>query len=477
MIRFFLNNERISLEMDRPDLTVLDYLRERRHLKGTKEGCASGDCGACTAVLAEVEGDTLVYRNFNSCIAFAGSLHGKQLITVEHLKQEGSLHPVQRAMVDQHGSQCGFCTPGFVMSLFSLYKTSQSASGPQDAETCKEFLAGNLCRCTGYRPILDAADQAIDNPQQDHFDRASRHTMEQLSGIGTRRHRAGGFYLPETARQLARLRHDLPDARLLGGGTDLALEVTQQLKDLGGLIYLGNVRELNRVEETDGAFEIGAATNLVRLEELLGATYPELSALLKRFGSRQIRNVATVGGNLANGSPIGDLAPVFMALDARITLQDIEGTRTLPLDGFFKAYRRTALRDGEFIRSVSIPRLPETARLKVYKVSKRIDDDISTVCLACAITLQDGRIEKCRMAFGGMAEKTERARNTERALAGNPLDASTIGLAQAALAQDFQPISDVRATAQYRLQVAGNLLERMRLELSGCAFPVQVVDL
>lgn len=476
MIRFLLNNEWTNLDLEQPDLTVLDYLREQLHLRGTKEGCASGDCGACTAVLAEVEGNSLVYRNFNSCITFAGTLHGKQLITVEHLKQGDTLHAAQQAMVDQHGSQCGFCTPGFVMSLFCLHKSCQSALASPDSETQKEYLAGNLCRCTGYRPILDAASQVLENPRQDHFDKASEDTIKRLSGTGTCRE-TGRFYLPDSVEQLARLKHDLPDARLLGGGTDLALEVTQQLKDIGQIIYLGNVRELARIEKVDGGTEIGAATTLVQLDRQLGATYPELAALLKRFGSRQIRNLATLGGNLANASPIGDLAPVLMALDAGITLQSIAGTRTLPIDTFFKAYRKTALRPDEFIRSVSIPEQPEASHLKVYKVSKRIEDDISAVCLACSISLQNGRVDRCRLAFGGMSAKTERSPGAEQALIGSTLDASAINLAKAALEREFQPISDVRASAKYRLQVAGNLLERMQLELTGCTFPTQITDL
>jgi xanthine dehydrogenase small subunit len=360
--------------------------------------------------------------------------------------------------------------------MFALQKDAQ-AGKPASTPQIDEYLAGNLCRCTGYRPIVDATAEALANPTPDQFDEGASNTVAALEkqshsdNAGT-----GSFFLPRTASELAQLIAQFPDARLLGGGTDLALEVTQQLRSIGKIIYIGNVVEMRQVDDSGKQLEIGAAVTLSELDLLLGKRFPELSALLKRFGSRQVRNQGTLGGNIANASPIGDLPPVFLALDADICLQSIEGKRTIDLESFFVDYRKTALQDNEFVRSISIPESQPNQHLKIYKVSKRIDDDISAVCLACCVTIEGDRVSRIRMAFGGMSAIPERALACEQALLGNPLDSETLLAAQQALRSDFQPIDDVRASAGYRIEVARNLLARMQIELANSQVLTQVTD-
>ena len=476
MIQFLLNNEVVRIADERADMTVLEYLRERRQLWGTKEGCASGDCGACTVVLGVAGNGKMEYINCNSCIMFLGSLHGKQLITVEHLKNEESLHPVQQAMVDYHGSQCGFCTPGFVMSLFALYKNSdhdQSVAARKKAT--EEYMGGNLCRCTGYKPIIEAAVESTGELRQDQFTEMDSQTRQLLGAAETAENcGTDNYHLPNSCKELCEILNHQPGARLLGGGTDLALEVTQQLKAIENIIYLGNVSELRDVVKNTGHYEVGAAVSLNDFNNLIKDDYPELSGLLLRFGSRQIRNLGTVGGNIANASPIGDLPPVLIALDAELTLQSVTGKRSVKIEDYFVDYRQTVLQENEFVRSVQFPRADSDHQLKIYKISKRIDDDISAVCIAFCIQLDNDIVKSVRIACGGMAAIPKRARECENALTGNPLDTTTISAAQQALELDFQPIDDVRASAGYRMQVTRNLLTRLRIELTGPSVNTQV---
>ncbi len=465
MIQFLMNDQLISYDMERPDLTVLDYLREHRYLRGTKEGCASGDCGACTAVMVKKGDHGLEYRNFNSCITFLGSLHGKQLITVEHLKDNDRLHPVQQAMVDQHGSQCGFCTPGFVMSLFCLYKTHQTGQITNHKENINEYLSGNLCRCTGYFPIVRAATQSLTNTEPDQFDRSAKTVSKILTNINDQQGETN-FYAPKSVGELTRLKNDYPDARLLAGGTDLALEVTQQHKSLQKMIYLGEVQEIGTIHRTETEIEIGATVTLDQLDIELGDHFPELRALLKRFGSRQIRNLGTVGGNIANASPIADITPVLIAMNATCVLESIEGQRKVLLEEYFLGYKQTELLNKEFIRCITLPVPDDNMHLKISKVSKRMDDDISAICLVALISVIDGITSSIRIACGGMAAIPKRAINCEKVFLDRPLQSSVIEQAKAALDQDFQPISDVRASATYRMETAKNLLDRIYIELT-----------
>lgn len=466
MIQFLLNGELRSERQLDPNVTVLNYLREHVAKPGTKEGCGSGDCGACTVVIGELEGERIRYRTLNSCLTFVSSLHGKQLITVEDLRYQGKLHDVQQAMVDCHGSQCGFCTPGFVMSLFALQKNTDGYDKGQTLEA----LAGNLCRCTGYRPIIDAAEQACCNRQPDQFDAAEAETVAKLKAIAPRETaelNSGDkrCLLPLTVADLADIYTANPQARLLAGGTDLALEVTQFHRELPVMIYVGHVAEMKRIEVKPDVIEIGAATPLSDCYGVLSREYPDFGELLHRFASLQIRNQGTLGGNIGNASPIGDAPPLLIALGASIVLRKGSQTRTLPLDEFFIDYKVTARQEGEFIERIIVPRAKANQAFRAYKVSKRLDDDISAVCAAINLTVIDGVVRDARIAFGGMAGIPKRATACEQSLIGAAWYPGCIERACEALAEDFTPLSDFRASKEYRLLTAQNLLRRFFLEL------------
>ncbi|WP_342649314.1 xanthine dehydrogenase small subunit [Pseudomonas sp. REB1044] len=482
MIQFLVNQALHSEHALDPNMTVLQYLREHLGKTGTKEGCASGDCGACTVVVGELTqdahgADTLRYRSLNSCLTFVSALHGKQLISVEALKHQGQLHSVQRAMAECHGSQCGFCTPGFVMSLFALQKNS-SGSDPHQAH---EALAGNLCRCTGYRPILEAAERSCTQPCPDQFDAGQAQTVALLKAIApqqTGELNSGDkrCLVPLTVADLAELYGSHPEARLLAGGTDLALEVTQMHKTLPVMIHVGHVAELKRIDLTATHLEIGAAVTLTDCYAALASEYPDFGALLQRFASLQIRNQGTLGGNIGNASPIGDSPPLLIALNAEIVLRQGERQRTLALEDYFIDYRITARQDSEFIETIRVPRASADWTLRAYKVSKRLDDDISAVCAAFNLSLDDGTVAGARIAFGGMAAIPKRARACEAALLGKPWNSATLERACQALAEDFSPLSDFRASQAYRLLTAQNLLRKYFIEQQSPSFATRVTD-
>lgn len=465
MIQFLLNRELRTEHALDPNVTVLNYLREHVGKTGTKEGCASGDCGACTVVVGELDGERVRYRTLNSCLTFVSSLHGKQLITVEDLKHQGKLHSVQQAMVDCHGSQCGFCTPGFIMSLFALQKNS---SGYDKGQTM-EALAGNLCRCTGYRPIIDAAEQACCQKQPDQFDAFESATVAQLQAIAPRETaelNSGDkrCLVPLTVADLADLYAANPEARLLAGGTDLALEVTQFHRELPVMIYVGHIEDMKRIEVTDKAIEIGAAAALSDCYEALSTEYPDFGELLHRFASLQIRNQGTLGGNIGNASPIGDAPPLLIALGAQIALRQGNTRRILPLQDYFLDYKVTARQEAEFIEKIIVPRKQANQAFRAYKVSKRLDDDISAVCAAFNLSIVDGVVTDARIAFGGMAAIPKRASACEAALVGSAWYPGVIERACEALGEDFTPLSDFRASKEYRLLTAQNLLRKFFLE-------------
>lgn len=465
MIQFLLNRELRTEHALDPNVTVLNYLREHVGKTGTKEGCASGDCGACTVVVGELDGDRVRYRTLNSCLTFVSSLHGKQLITVEDLKHQGKLHSVQQAMVDCHGSQCGFCTPGFIMSLFALQKNSTGF----DKGATLEALAGNLCRCTGYRPIIDAAEQACCQKQPDQFDAFEADTVTRLKAIAPRETaelNSGDkrCLVPLTVADLADLYTANPEARLLAGGTDLALEVTQFHRELPVMIYVGHIEDMKRIEVTDSAIEIGAAAALSDCYEALSREYPDFGELLHRFASLQIRNQGTLGGNIGNASPIGDAPPLLIALGAQIALRQGNTRRILPLQDYFLDYKVTARQEAEFIEKIIVPRKQANQAFRAYKVSKRLDDDISAVCAAFNLSIVDGVVTDARIAFGGMAAIPKRASACEAALVGSAWYPGVIERACDALSEDFTPLSDFRASKEYRLLTAQNLLRKFFLE-------------
>ena len=467
-IRFVLDGEIVEVTDVAPTTTVLEWLREHRHRTGTKEGCAEGDCGACTVVLGELDGSggsaCIRYRAVNSCIRFLPTIDGKELVTVESLADGDKLHPVQQAMVDQHASQCGFCTPGFVMSLFALYQQKETA----DRDEVVEALAGNLCRCTGYRPIIDAGCAMGTYPVPKRWSRADAQARQRIDALSPLRRVSPlvrpGFWAPMLLDELATMVAAAPDSLLLAGGTDVGLWVTKQLRELPRIIYIGEVVELQRIENRDGALHIGAAVSLTDAWSAIVAHYPALAELAERFASPPVRNSGTLVGNIANGSPIGDAMPVLIALGATVELRCGTATRTLPLEALYLGYMKKDLARGEFVVAVNVPALSAATRVASYKLSKRIDQDISAVCAAFAVEVVDQRVVGARVAYGGMAAIPARAKHAEAALIGKPFDEAAFADAAAALAIDFKPLSDMRASAAYRLQGAQNLLRRFYLE-------------
>ncbi|MGL5448577.1 MAG: xanthine dehydrogenase small subunit [Rhabdaerophilum sp.] len=460
----------VELESFDPNLTLLEWLREEKRATGTKEGCNEGDCGACTVVLARLRGGKLHHQPVNSCILLLGQIDGAELITIEDLSESGALHPVQQAMVEHHGSQCGFCTPGIVMNLFAAY---HEAERPLSRAAFDEILSGNLCRCTGYRPIADAAMSAMNGPITDTFAadaEARQFRLEALQEgsdilIG---HEGRFFAAPASLDSLADLALRHPEATLLAGGTDVGLWVTKRLDDLNKIVWLGRVRGLAVIEETDTALKLGAMVTHEAALPALAVLDPDLGTLMRRFGSRQVRASGTVGGNIANGSPIGDLAPALIALGATIEMRKGGLTRSMPLESFFLSYGKQAREAGEIVTGLTIPKLKEGMAFRAFKISKRFDEDISTVMGAFRIGIAEGKIKEARLAYGGMAEIPARARTTEAALAGVALD-DPHGWMEALthLEADFSPISDMRATAGYRAKVARAILGKALLEIAG----------
>jgi xanthine dehydrogenase small subunit len=465
-IRFLLGERAVTVADIDPTTTVLEWLRANGR-PGTKEGCAEGDCGACTVALGERGADgSIGYRAVNSCILFVPALAGKQLLTVEDLAApDGTLHPVQQAMVDHHASQCGFCTPGFVMSLFALAHQDSAAT---DDATIHDTLAGNLCRCTGYRPIVDAARQVLKAPSADRFGReasgiaAALHTLESdqaVDGGGSR------YFAPRTTPDLADLFARHPDAVLLAGGTDVGLWVTKLHRRLATVISINDVAELRTIVETRTELDIGAGVTYARLLPLF-ERWPSFGELLRRLGSAQIRNSGTMGGNIANGSPIGDSMPALIALRTTLVLNRGGVRREIALEDFFLGYRKTALQPGEFLERFRVTVDPAW-RFVTYKVSKRFDQDISAVAVGIGYALRDGVVSDIRIAFGGMAAIPKRATTAENALRGQAWSLASVTAAAALLDRDFKPLTDMRASSDYRMQVARNLLIRCYRESAG----------
>jgi len=477
-VRFILAGQIEEVRNCDPGKTVLEYLREDKDLKGTKEGCAEGDCGACTVVIGELCDDGIRYRAVNACIQFLATLDGKQLLTVEDLSQAGGkLHSVQQAMVEQHGSQCGFCTPGFVMSLFAMYHNESGRNvGRADIDS---GLAGNLCRCTGYAPIVRAAEHALKADRTDHFSEDKAHHIELLKSIqpgGTLEINSekGRYFAPTSIDELCDLLQSHPQAVLVAGATDVGLWVSKQLRQLDTVIYLGAVAELKKIEHQGSDLLIGAAVTYADAKTSISARYPSFRSLIERIGATQVRNAGTIGGNIANGSPIGDMPPGLIAIGARLALRSSKGQRVIDLEDYFISYGKQDLRAGECLEQIILPTPPEDQFFSIYKISKRLEQDISAVCGAFALQVANGTISNARVCFGGMAETPKRATSCEQVLNGKPWNQETINLAMQAMLDDYTPLTDMRATAGYRMRVAQNLLQRFFLEHTENPYPVRL---
>ncbi|MCF8466373.1 MAG: xanthine dehydrogenase small subunit [Sneathiella sp.] len=476
-LKYVHRGEIVELADFDPTTTVLNYLRYERALTGTKEGCAEGDCGACTVVLGDLVEGKLRYQAVNACIQFLPTLDGKELITVEDLKSEdGTLHPVQTAMVEANGTQCGFCTPGFVMSMFAEMHTNENT----DRRHLNNVLAGNLCRCTGYGPIVEAAAKIATLGAKDQFHDREIVTTALLESLDNEpalhlNWQDRQYFAPKTVDELARFLGEHPDATILAGATDVGLWVTKQHRELKSVVYIGQIDALKTIEEEDGQLIIGAGVTYSDVWDTLTRHYPDFGELIRRIASTQIRNSGTIGGNIANGSPIGDTPPALIVLEATLRLRSKSGHRDAPLEDFFIGYGKQDLRSGEFVEAVLLPLPRKDSRFATYKISKRFDQDISAVCAAFHLTLDSGKVDTIRICYGGMAGTPKRAIAAEQAIIGRKWSEETIEAALTVITEDYQPMTDMRASKQYRMLAAQNLLKKFYIETSAPGIATRIV--
>jgi xanthine dehydrogenase small subunit len=467
-IRFLLNDREERLTDVRSSDTLLDHLRLTRRLRGTKEGCAEGDCGACTVLVGRRSGESVVYEPVNACIRLLGSLDLTHVVTIEHVARDGILHPIQSAMVDLHGSQCGFCTPGFIMSLYALWMRTSTPS----ESAIEEALQGNLCRCTGYRPIIDAAKSIGGSPANDPLLAERTAVRARLDALDDRARvdmRVGDDHVvvPASVDDLAAVLEETPNATLVAGSTDVGLWITKFMRSISPAVFIAHLTELHGIAVTEEGVRFGAGVSYDAFQATLDAEFPHLSAYWRRIGGWQVRTMGTVGGNIANGSPIGDTPPALIALGATVTLRKGAARRTLPLEAFFIAYGKQDREPGEFVEEIFVPRPKPGSLDAAYKVTKRRDEDISAVAVGFHVEIEDGTVTVARLAYGGMAATPKRAATVEAGLIGKPWTLATIARVEPAFAADFTPLTDWRASADYRLIVAKNLLRRFYLEATG----------
>ena len=471
IIRFLLNDESVELSNVRPADTLLDFLRLRKKLTGTKEGCAEGDCGACTVLVGRLQGEELVYETVNSCIRFIATLDACHVVTIEHLrKPDSGLHPVQQSMVEHHGSQCGFCTPGIVMSLYGLWMTNPN---PDEAQI-ERALQGNLCRCTGYEPIIKAAKFASDygDPSDDPLHSERNQIIKQLKSLkdgALIEIESDGNHLtvPFTSDQLAEVRVEKPDSVIVSGSTDVGLWVNKHMRDISPAIFVSGIDDLRKIEVSDAGLLVGACVTYSDFQHLISRHFPQMAEYWNRIGGEQVRNMGTIGGNIANGSPIGDTPPPLIALGSTITLRRGNSRRTLALEEFFLEYGKQDREAGDFLESVFVPFPGKEDHFAVYKISKRFDEDISAVTLACRIVLEDEKVAQASIVCGGMAGVPKRAATVEKSLVGKAWDLDTVDQAIPNFRQDYTPLTDWRASSEYRQKVTENLFRRFYLESIG----------
>ncbi len=465
IIQFVYKNEIHNIKNPDPNKTVLDYIRNDLKKYGTKEGCAEGGCGACTVVLGELKNKKISYKSINSCISFLPIINGTHLILVEDLVSEkNNLHPVQDAMLKYHGSQCGFCTPGFVMSLFGMYKNHKKF----DKETIDETLSGNLCRCTGYRPIIDAAKSLNNKKDNDHFKINQNKIINLLKKINNEieiSYNNKTYFSPKSLSKLKKIIQKNPNSKFLSGGTDLSLEVTKLRGEIENIISLNSVKELKFINKNKNFIEVGAGVSLYEFQKIIKSYYYDFYNILKRYGSIQIRNVGTIAGNIATASPIGDTLPLLLSLDAIVRIQTNNSLKDILLNEFFISYRKTKLKKNDFVYSVKIP-INKKNLFKAYKISKRFDDDISTVCASFNLQIEKNKIIKAKIAYGGMSEIPKRAFAVEKKLINSIFSEEIFLKAQGLINKDFRPIDDMRASGNYRVEIAKNLLMKFFYEVN-----------
>ena len=467
ILKFVHANRIIEVRNLDPNETVLNYVRTKLKLTGSKESCASGDCSSCLMVLGEYSNNKINYKTINSCITFLPTIHSKQLILIEDLVDEkGNLHPVQSAMMRNPSStQCGFCTPGVTMSLFGIFKNYSRVNN----ETIKSCMEGNICRCTGYKGIVQACKSLNNKKRIDHFSKNKKNTIKLLKKINNESlviyNKGKRFFAPKYVTELKKILKKNKDAKLIGGQTDVGLTVTQEKKDFDNMIYLSSISELNYIKANKEYIEVGSQTSLTDFEFFIEKYYPDFSRMLKRYGSAGIRNVGTLSGNIQTCSPIGDSLPPLLALEAKVVIKGIKKTKIVPLNNFIVGYRTTKLKKQQFISAILIP--IHKGILKIYKISKRYGDDISGICAAFNIEIKDKKIKFFKLAFGGMASTPKIANAVQRVLlnSSTPVTEEKIHKAKQALEIDFKPISDMRASSKYRMEVSKNLIEKCFLEI------------